>query len=78
MSINNKKNDPIAHAPLLRVKGRTGPLDMKKKKYITPKSEIVKLQTMRLLVTSDPNAIQFDGIDMDGFGGIDDGTAEPS
>lgn len=50
-----------------------------KKTYITPKLEIVKMQPVRLLAGSDPDAIIFDGVDgMGGFGGIDDGTADPS
>ena len=50
-----------------------------KKTYITPKLEVVKIQPVNLLAGSDPDAIKFDGIDdMDGFGGTDNGTNEPS
>ena len=50
-----------------------------KKTYITPMLEVVKIQPVNLLAGSDPDAIIFDGIDgLDGYGGIDDGTADPS
>ena len=50
-----------------------------RKRYIAPEVEIVKIEPLRLLAGSDPDAIKFDGIDdMDGFGGTDNGDNEPS
>lgn len=50
-----------------------------RKIYIAPEVEIVKMQAVKLLSGSDPDAIKFDGIDdMDGFGGTDEGSADPS
>ena len=50
-----------------------------KKIYIAPEVEIIKMQAIKLLAGSAYDVIIFDGIDdMDGFGGTDEGSAEPS
>ena len=48
-----------------------------KKTYITPNVEIVKIQTEILLSLSNP--ITTEGLEgLDGYGGTDDGSGEPS
>ena len=47
---------------------------MKKKEYMTPTMDVVEIEKVTLLAGS----VTSNGVDIDGFGGIDDGTHDPA